>query len=155
MWSQTRRALRADVRTYLAWARTTGASPGAYSTRGAARLRLLLGLGGPAGASGGAASPPPAARVVSPSSRGLGLRGLVRRLGDGLLGGGLGRLAARARRGFFSTSARRARRRRLGGSLVRDDRLGLLGRLGLRLELLGRLLVGHRQRTFPEPAWPR
>src|SRR5437588_11389481 len=24
MWSQTRRALRADERTYLAWARTTG-----------------------------------------------------------------------------------------------------------------------------------
>src|SRR5215218_5382226 len=29
MWSQTRRALRADVRTYFAWARTVTSSPGA------------------------------------------------------------------------------------------------------------------------------
>ena len=79
MWSQTRRALRADVRTYLACARTTGA----------ARRRVL----GARGAAWRRASPPArlggglraSARLrrsasASAASSALGLGGLRRRL---------------------------------------------------------------------------
>ena len=89
------------------------------------------------------------------SSSALGLGGL---LGDGLLGGSAA--LRRARRGFFSAGASSAGSSAAVSSAGASaaarprDRFGLLGGLRVRLDVLGRLLVGH-QRTFPEPAWPR
>ena len=115
MWSQTRRALRADVRTYLAWARTTGAAPAARPRRGGAARRAgarAAWRGGVGLASAAASASASARRVgrVGSSPRRFAARPPRRRpcARAARLRPRLGRLA----RGGFAPRAARLRRRR-------------------------------------------
>ena len=143
MWSQTRRALRAEVRTYLACARTSGARArrdGARGRGGAAAgasasalaRERRRGLGFSSAAGPPRPPPPRRPRPRRPRPR----RASVEDVGLlGLLGGRVrGRLVGGA-------SARARRSRRASGSRRLLD-LGVLGRL-----------VAHRR--FPVSAWPR
>src|SRR4051794_35629770 len=135
MWSQTRRALRAEVRTYLAWARTTGAAP---LVAAAARRGLASALGGAAASSpaGGLARAPPPPGPRLPGRLGLGV-GLGRLLGVGLL------RARTARLGLLELLDALGREH-VGSRLV-DARGRGSGALGLGLGRAGFLLAGRRR----------
>ena len=145
MWSHTRRALRAEVRTYLAWARTT--------TRSTRRDALAGGLGAASGSSSlvllGArapaqawASPRPACgspRALSASASGSSSASRL----------GLGRVRTSS---SSSRQPRPRRPRRQPSARARRSQRPPAPASPRRSVVLGRL-VAHRR--FPVSAWPR